>query len=280
MQESLESWIGRTQEIRDRTATGPLERLAALLDHETPPWPSGVVPPLGHWLYFLPHDRQSELGADGHARRGGFLPPVALPRRMWAGSRITFHAPLPLETDVMRRSTIENVEEKAGRSGRLVFVTVRHEIFASGEPVLTDCHDLVFREAPGKEPAAPPRGEPAPAAGISMSRAVTPDPVMLFRYSALTFNGHRIHYDHDYVRNVEGYPGLVVHGPLTATLLLDLYSRHRPDAVVSAFEFRGVSPLFDTGSFMLLGVERDDGADLYAVDGGGHVAMKARLTAQ
>lgn len=280
MQESLENWIGRTEETRDRTASGPLERLAALLDHDTPPWTPGVVPPLGHWLYFLPHDRQSELGSDGHARRGGFLPPVPLPRRMWAGSQIAFHAPLPLDTDVVRLSTIESVEEKTGRSGRLVFVTVRHEIFASGEPVLTDCHDLVFREAPGKAAAAAPRGEPAPTAGISMRRTVTPDPVMLFRYSALTFNGHRIHYDHDYVRNVEGYPGLVVHGPLTATLLVDLYSRHRPEAAVTAFEFRGMSPLFDTAPFTLLGVENGDGADLYAVNADGHVAMKARLTAR
>ncbi len=280
VQETLASWIGRTEEVCDFTSAGPVRRLAALLDHETPPWREEEVPPLGHWLYFLPETRQSELGPDGHARRGGFLPPVPLPRRMWAGSRLSFHAPLPLGAEVVRRSTIENVAEKTGRSGRLVFVTVRHEIFASGTPVLTDRHDLVYREAPGATAAPAPPGVPAPADGITMRRTIAPDPVMLFRYSALTFNGHRIHYDQDYVRGVEGYPGLVVHGPLTATLLIDLYARHNPQKRIETFEFRGVSPLFDTDSFTLLGIGREDGAELFAVNAAGHVAVKARLGAR
>jgi 3-methylfumaryl-CoA hydratase len=271
----LRTWIGREERLRDTATAGPLAGLAALLDHETPPWPEGEVPPLGHWLYFLPRARQSEIGEDGHPRRGGFLPPVALPRRMWAGGRIDFHRPVPIGAAIERVSTIEDVTAKSGASGEMVFVTVKHAVRAEGALALEERHDIVYRG-----PAAP--GSPAPVApgearAANKSREVLMGPVALFRYSALTFNGHRIHYDHDYARGEEGYPGLVVHGPLTATLLVDLYLREIPGARLRRFAFRARSPLFDIAPFRLNLARDGGGADLWASDDAGRVAMTARI---
>ncbi|MBS3650465.1 MaoC family dehydratase N-terminal domain-containing protein [Pseudaminobacter sp. 19-2017] len=243
------AWVGRSEESRDRLTAGPLDRLAATLDRDDPRARDGdVVPPLAHWLFFLPDARQSEIGPDGHQKRGGFLPPVhELPRRMWAGSRIAFPGDIRVGDLVTRRSTIKSVTTKEGSSGPLVFVTVRHEIGREGEPVaIVDEHDIVYRglEAPAAKPA------PAAPAG-AWHRQFVPDAVMLFRYSALTFNGHRIHYDRDYVTREEGYPGLVVHGPLTATLLLDLIRRNAQRSRIARFSFRAVSPLFDGNEMSL-----------------------------
>ncbi len=213
--EPLAAWIGRSETLHDVIGATPVRALAATLDREPAPVETGTpLPPLWHWLYFLPLHRASEIGPDGHAKRGGFLPPVPLPRRMWAGSRFDFRAPLRVGDRVARTSTIENVASKQGRSGPLVFVTVRHELRADGgtEPALVEWHDIVYRDAktPGEAEPAP---QPAPA-DAPWQRELVPDDVLLFRYSALTFNGHRIHYDRRYVTEVEGYPGLVVHGPL------------------------------------------------------------------
>lgn len=238
------AWLGRTEEALDVVTAGPLDRWSAMFDRDDPLHAEGdPVPPLGHWLFFLPCPRQSEIGPDGHPKRGGFLPPIHhLPRRMWAGSRVVFPGEIRVGDRIARRSTIASIEEKAGRASPLVFVTVRHEIGRAGEPpAIVDEHDIVYR---GLEPApAAGRSEPMPPG--AWRRTLTPDAVLLFRYSALTFNGHRIHYDRDYVTQVEGYPGLVVHGPLTATLLVDLIRRKAPKARVEAFSFRAVSPLFD-----------------------------------
>src|SRR4030095_365243 len=195
--------------------------------------------------YFLPIHRQSEIGPDGHAKRGGFLPPVSLPRRMWAGSQFEFHKPLRIGDSPVRTSTIHDVTEKTGRTGALVFVKVRHDIRRENESdvALTEFHDIVYRDPPTPgESAPPPKAAPAEATG---TRQWVPDDVWLFRYSALTFNGHRIHYDRRYVTEVEGYPGLIVHGPLIATLLVDLLRRQQPDAALARFEFRALQPLFD-----------------------------------
>jgi 3-methylfumaryl-CoA hydratase len=273
----LQAWVGRAETVRDVASPGPYRRLAALLDHETQPWPEGEAPPLGWWLNFLPEARQGELGEDGHPRRGGFLPPVDLPRRMWAGSRIAFSAAIPLGAAMEKRSTILAVDPKRGRSGEMVFVTVRHEIFADGRLAATEAQDIVYRDAPKPEaaPSAAPLAGPPPAAG--WSRAVTPDPTLLFRYSALTYNAHRIHYDRAYATDAEGYPGLVVHGPLIATLLLDHYLRRRPGARIAAFEFRAESPLFDRQPFTLNGDETGEGAALWALAPDGRIAMRARV---
>ena len=273
----LKGWIGRQERAADRATPAPLAGLAALLDHATPPWCAGEAPPLAHWLYFLPRARQSELDVDGHPRRGGFLPPVELPRRMYAGARICFHAPIARDAALERVSTIADVAEKTGASGRMVFVTVRHEVFAAGAPALTEEQDIVYREAAkGNEtPAAA-----APEARASdLTRRITPDPVLLFRYSALTFNGHRIHYDRGYARAVEGYPGLVVHGPLLATLLMDHFLRAHPGAAVRRFSFRARRPLFDTAPFDLCLKEASGGAELWARDSSGAAAMTAEVEA-
>jgi 3-methylfumaryl-CoA hydratase len=277
----LTTWIGRSETRHDTLAATPVVALAATLDHPDAPWPAGTpLPPLWHWLYFLPAHRQSEIGADGHARRGGFLPPVPLPRRMWAGSQFEFRAPLHIGDAVERTSTIADVTVKEGRSGQLVFVKVRHDLRCNGaaEPAIVEFHDIVYRA--NKQPGDV---EPAPiaaAAGAAWQREVHPDDVLLFRYSALTFNGHRIHYDRRYVTEVEGYPGLVVHGPLIATLLMDLLRRQWPQADVAAFRFKAVRPTFDGHPFKVNGTPAADGktVKLWAQDHEGWLTMDAVAT--
>ena len=267
----LKDWIGRNEKVEGVASPVPLAGLAALLDHEVPPWRDGELPPLAHWFYFLGHTRQSEIGGDGHTKRGGFLPPIELPRRMWAGSRIGFHATVAIGSAMTRRSTVANVVEKTGASGTMVFVTVQHEILSGGALAITEEQDIVFREAPKTDAKAP---EPKPDMRVSQhTRSITPNPVLLFRFSALTFNGHRIHYDRDYCRDVEGYPGLVVQGPLTAVLLMDHALRAKPKAAVARFEFRAQSPLFDTAPFELC-ADRDH---LWARGPKGHAAMTAKI---
>lgn len=269
----LAGWIGRGETRRDVITVAPLVALAALLDRDDPvPRAGDAAPPLAHWLYFVPGYRQSEAGPDGHALKGGFMPPVPLPRRMWAGSRLEFVRPLAVGAYVERTSTIRDVAVKQGRSGPLVFVTVRHEISDAGGLVLSDEHDIVYRgeTALAAAPVAAPQGE-------AWRREITPDPVLLFRYSAVTFNSHRIHYDHPYATKVEGYPGLVVHGPLIATLLLDLLRRSRPRARVERYAFRALRPLYDTAAFATCGLPAGDGrtARLWTRDAEGAITMDA-----
>lgn len=274
----LARWIGRTETVDDIVTATPYAALSATLDRAAERPPIGTpLPPLWHWLYFLPLYRQSEVGPDGHAKRGGFLPPVPLPRRMWAGSQFEFPRPLRVGDRIRRVSTIADVTEKSGRTGPLVFVKVRHEITGNDQsaPSVTEFHDIVYREAP-KADDVPPPPKAAPASSAWQRRWV-PDDVLLFRYSALTFNGHRIHYDRKYVTEVEGYPGLIVHGPLIATLLLDLLRSQRPDAVVHRYEFRAVRPLFDIHPFDVCGEPSADGTSvrLWAKDHEGWLAMEA-----
>ena len=274
----LARWIGRTETVDDVVTATPYAALSATLDRAAERPPIGTpLPPLWHWLYFLPLYRQSEVGPDGHAKRGGFLPPVSLPRRMWAGSQFEFPKPLRVGDRIRRVSTIADVTEKSGRTGPLVFVKVRHEITAGDQsaPSVIEFHDIVYREAPKPDDVAPPP-KAAPASSAWQRRWV-PDDVLLFRYSALTFNGHRIHYDRKYVTEVEGYPGLIVHGPLIATLLLDLLRLQRPDAVVRRYEFRAMRPLFDIQSFDVCGEPSADGTSvrLWAKDHEGWLAMEA-----
>jgi 3-methylfumaryl-CoA hydratase len=281
IQANLASWVGRTDTLSDVVTATPYAALSATLDRAAERPAQGVyLPPLWHWLYFLPIFPESEVGRDGHAKRGGFLPPVSLPRRMWAGSQMTFHDPLRIGDSVTRTSTIAGINEKTGRSGRLVFVRVGHEIRRNGasEVALTEHHDIVYREA-----AKPGDVAPAPTAAPATSaweRKIVPDDVLLFRYSALTFNSHRIHYDRRYVTQEEGYPGLVVHGPLIATLLLDLLRLQLPEAVVIAYEFRAVRPLFDINHFFVCGEPEGSGKKihLWARDHDGWLAMDASAT--
>jgi 3-methylfumaryl-CoA hydratase len=276
--EHLRSWIGRTETLEDTATPAPVRALSATLDRDDAVPQNGTpVPPCWHWLYFLPMARQSQLGPDGHPQRGGFLPPVPLPRRMWAGSRIEFLQPLRVGQALSRTSRILDVRVKDGRTGPLVFVNVRHEIHGDGALAIVEEHDIVYRDMPAPGEAAP-APTPAPA-DPQWERRIQPDDVLLFRYSALTFNGHRIHYDRQYVTEVEGYPGLIVHGPLIATLLLDLLRRQLPDARVKTFQFRAVKPLFDIASFVVCGRQDDAGTvKLWARNEDGHLAMDATAT--
>ena len=275
----LSAWVGRSETVHDTFSPTPVAALAATLDHPASPVPQGTpLLPLWHWLYFLPLHRQSEIGPDGHAKRGGFLPPVPLPRRMWAGSQFEFRHPVRVGDTVARTSTIADVAQKEGRSGKLVFVKVRHELRCNGaaDPALLEFHDIVYREA-----RQPGDTEPPPVAaptGATWQRTIVPDDVLLFRYSALTFNGHRIHYDRKYVTEVEGYPGLIVHGPLIATLLMDLLRRHVPQAEVAGFRFKAVRPTFDLHPFQVNGQREGSTIKLWAQDHEGQLTMDAVAT--
>ena len=253
-------------------STRQVDLLAALLDHVEPPWRAGELPPLAHWLLFPPLARQSELGEDGHPRRFD----DALPRRMWAGSRVRFLSPVPLEAEVHQETVEMRSEEKTGRSGRMQFLTLRHTLFVGDQAAIEEEQDIVYRQAatPGT-PArlAPSASEPRPP----KVRELVADPVRLFRYSALSFNSHRIHYDRPYAIGAEGYPGLVVHGPYLATLLMDLYLRHRPGSDVRAFSFRALRPVFD-GEPLTLGLSEDgEGGDLVVIDADTGAAQRARV---
>src|SRR5579863_6671319 len=272
----LREWRGKSESRSDQVTAAPIAALSATLDRDDPyPQPGDPLPPLWHWLYFLPIPRQSELGPDGHAKRGGFLPPVPLPRRMFAGDRVEFHRPLRVGESISRLSRILDVNLKQGRSGPLVFVVVRHEISDREGIAVAEEHDIVYRESPKPHDAAPPPQKPLSDA--AWTREIQPDDVLLFRYSALTFNGHRIHYDRRYATEVEGYPGLVVHGPLIATLLVDLIRSNLSAAVVTRFEFRAVSPIFDIAPFQVCGNVSPDGktAHLWATDSDGWLATDA-----
>ena len=275
---NLTDWIGRTETLCDTVTPIPYAALSATFDRDASrPVPGTPLPPLWHWLYFLPIHRQSEIGDDGHAKRGVFLPPVPLPRRMWAGSQFTFHQPLHIGDSLERRSTIVNVSEKSGHSGELVFVKVHHEFRRAGESdiALTEFHDIVYREAARQDDIAPaPKASPLTSA---WEKRWVPDDVLLFRYSALTFNSHRIHYDRKYVSEVEGYPGLIVHGPMVATLLLDLLRHQMPGAHVLSYEFRAVRPMFDIHPFFICGEPLSDckTIHLWAKDHEGWLTMEA-----
>ncbi len=274
--QDVRQWIGRSETASDTVTATPYAALSATLDWAPErPATGAPVPPLWHWLYFLPLHRMSDVGPDGHTKRGGFLPPVPLPRRMWAGSQLEFIEPLRIGDTLTRTSTIADVSEKSGRSGSLVFVKVRHDIRKGGGGLaLTEFHDIVYRSAPNPgDPAPKPRAAPQTS---MWERKIVPSDVLLFRYSALTFNSHRIHYDRKYVTEVEGYPGLVVHGPLIATLLLDLLRRELPDAVVATYQFKAVRPLFDLNPFFVCGGRRDEKTvQLWARDHEGSLAMDA-----
>ena len=271
----IEDWIGRTQTTTDIIASQPARFMQATLDHH-PALDSGdSLPPLWHWLYFLEALPANQLGRDAHPKKGGFLPPVDLPRRMWAGGRFAFDHPVIIGREATKRSTITKVENKTGRSGALCFVTVQHEIFQGDTLCLREEHDIVYREDPA--PGAPqpvPKQAPDPLP-TDISEVLTPNEALLFRYSALTFNGHRIHYDVDYARQVEGYDGLVFHGPLTATLLVDLAVGHLGQAP-KTYEFRALAPLTNLVPFTVNGRQNGPDMELWARRQDGARAMQAR----
>ena len=269
-------WIGRTEMSSEMITTTSVHRMSRTLDRDDPEPKSGdPLPPCWHWMFFAPAAPPADLGADGHPAKGGFLPPIPYPRRMWAGSRINFLMPLRVGETASRQSEIADVTFKEGHTGRLGFVTVKHTYSGADGPAITEEQDIVYREPPaGANAAPPPQDLPDQP---EFERDIDADPVMLFRYSALTFNGHRIHYDHPYVTGVEGYPGLIVHGPLIATLLVDLVRRNVPGADIETFSFRGLRPTFDISRFKVQGIRDGNVCTVWSLDNGGHLAMSARV---
>jgi 3-methylfumaryl-CoA hydratase len=273
----LQQWVGRKRVRTDWINPNRLAAWNATLDRDDPFPKKGEPVPLGfHWTLFTALSRQSELGPDGHAKRGGFLPPIQQPRRMWAGSRLRFQQPLRVGEEVEQVSEIQRVEEKTGRSGTLVFVTVRHTVSRANGSAIEDEQDLVYRPASkhGSSDNALATERSAPG---KWRRQIIPDDVLLFRYSALTFNSHRIHYDRRYATSVEGYPGLVVHGPLLATLLLDLVRRELPTAILAWFNFKALRPTFDIAPFTVEGAPEQDERHLrlWSTDNQGRTAVEA-----
>lgn len=262
-------YVGRSEVREDRFDLRLAEGLAATLGRDLAP---GDLPPLWHWLLFQDWRKPDGIGPDGHPKRGGFLPPVHdLPRRMWAGGRVVFEDQgLRVDDRVTRTSTIKAVEEKAGGSGRLVFVTVEHVLEGPRGKVLTEEHDIVYR---GTEGAAVKAAPAAPAWPDATVAQVTPDALMLFRYSALTGNGHRIHYDLPYVTQVEGYPGLVVHGPLQATLM----ASHAVEmgGRIRRFVYRGRRPAIHDHALSILGRREGGMIRLETRDDSGATCMQA-----
>ena len=276
---NLSDWIGRRETLSDYSVISSVAKMSATLDREDPmPSDGDAVPPGWHWVYFNPMPLARQIQHDGHALLGDFWPPVGLPRRMFAGARMTFHQPLRLGEKMTREAEITSVSGKEGRNGRLVFVGVKVQISGADGPALTEEQDIVYRPHPSPDDVAPPP-QPAPE-GAQWTRTIEPDPVLLFRFSALTFNGHRIHYDHPYVTGEEAYPGLVVHGPLLSTLLIDLLRKSIPDfdSSVATFGFRAMRPVFATGPFDIAARRDGNAISAWALDNEGYLAMKAEGT--
>lgn len=278
MTTQYEAWVGREETRTETLNEWTVRAMAAALDLDAAPKTGYALPPGWQWLFFNPTARRSGLGVDGHPARGGFLPPIDLPRRMWAGSRVRYLADLPVGAEATRLSQIKKVENKVGKRGSLWFVTVAHTFSSNGTVCIEEEQDIVYREATPVGAAAPAPIETY-AEEAQWSQPVTPDTTLLFRYSALTFNGHRIHYDQAYARNEEGYPDLVVHGPLTATLLQELAVEVGDGRRLARFDFRGVSPLFVGREFRLEGRRADnDSLSLWARGPNGELAMSAAAT--
>ncbi len=273
-----QAWIGRTDVSTDVATAEPLRAWLATLDYENLSVKEGApLPLLAHLIFNKPLARLSDIGPDGHQQRGEFLPPVALPRRMWAGSRFEFRAPLRVGDRLSRRSEVISIQPKTGASGALVFVVVRHTITSASGGEVAEDQTLVFRAAPSA--GAPVRAAPGPAAQApaDFSRRVTPSEVMLFRYSALTFNGHRIHYDAPYAKEVEGYSGLIVHGPLLATLMIDLVARELPKAAIGSFEFTARNAVALPATISVCGRREDKTVALW-IEHAGAAAVAGKAT--
>ncbi|MCE7795331.1 MaoC family dehydratase N-terminal domain-containing protein [Sphingobium sufflavum] len=264
MSEDFSDWIGRSETVSDRLDAARTNALSSALG-DAPAADGAPLPLLHHWLYFWDVKPPEGLGVDGHPAKGGFLPPVPLPRRMWAGGRLSFRQPLLVGEAVTRTSTILDVKAKSGKSGDLVFVTVRHELSGGQGLAVVEEQDIVYREAaaPGSIALAPAGDAP----DAPWRRDMMPDTVLLFRYSALTMNGHRIHYDRPYAMGEEAYPALVVHGPLQATLLAGLAASHL-DAPITGFDFRGQVPAFDGMPLHVCGEKTETGANVWTQQGG------------
>jgi 3-methylfumaryl-CoA hydratase len=269
----LRQWIGRTQEATDIVTAQLVKGLRATLFQEIGEPKTGDAAPFTvHWCLAQPVFPMSQLGADGHPTRGGFLPPVPLPRRMWAGGELEFIDPLRVGDEAERTSRISDVSVKTGSTGTLCFVSVEHLIRSPRGTAIRERQDIVYREMTSGASAAPKTPPPPPVAKHRETHVS--DPVLLFRYSALTFNGHRIHYDRDYVTKVEGYPGLIFHGPLQAALIVELAAKLRDGKPPKKFSYRGLQPLFEGSAFSVNANDNAQSMELWVADAEGQPTMK------
>ena len=268
----LQSWVGKQETQVDDIALFPAKALAAALDNEWEPKKGDALPAFWEWLYFLATPKASKTGSDGHPEKGGFLPPVPLPRRMWAAGEADYHQPLIIGQEATRLSTIQSVELKTGSTGALIFVAVKHEISQNDQLCITEVQNLVYREQPAADAPQPPV-KIAPEV-FDFSKTITPNPVLLYRFSALTYNGHRIHYDRTYAMNEELYPALVVHGPLLVTLLMELSRAELPTTPIRRIKFRAVRPTFDTEAFEVQGKREGNKLSLWSKNSEHALCMK------
>lgn len=274
----LQQWVGKQETAEDDITLFPARAMAAALNNATLPEKGDALPLFWEWMYFLATPQAKTTGKDGHPNKGGFLPPVPLPRRMWAAGEVEFFQSLIIGQAAKRVSTIESVDLKAGSTGTLVFINVRHDFYQNEVRCISQVQNIVYREQP-LERSELPSGKPATETH-DFSVDIEPDPVLLFRYSALTYNGHRIHYDRDYAVNKEFYSALVVHGPLLVTLLLELQRANLPDRKIKTFKFRAIRPTFDDASFKVAGTLDGNSLSLWSADQSQSICMtiKAELS--
>lgn len=273
----LKKWIGHTADVSDSMAPEQLRRYEALMNGDPAAVTSGTeVPTCAHWIYFNPATPQSDLDRNGHAKQGDFLPPIDLPRRMWAGGNIKFKKPLKTGIPADKKSTITSIEEKEGNTGKLCFVTIRHQVSASGAIAIDEEQTLVYREESEKG-AHPLRTKPMDI-DPDWKKTIKPDSVQLFRFSALTFNSHRIHFDQDYTRGVEGYPNLLVHAPYQVLLMIDTFTSKVDGKVISEIQYEAVGPVFLGEQISICGKSVDNTKTALRIHGPeGKLAMKARV---
>jgi 3-methylfumaryl-CoA hydratase len=274
-------WLGLTRRASDGMGHETLKRFEATMDRDASVvLPGQALPPCAHWFYFTPLEPCSALASDGHPHKGDFLPDAELPRRMWAGGIVKFPASLHADTQATKISTVASITPKQGSTGPLCFVTVAHQIHSQGRLCIEEEQHIVYRDAPPK--SDPPRRVKRFENDALWSDEWTPTAVELFRFSAITFNGHRIHYDADYCRDVEGYPDLVVHGPLLVHRILDAFARHRPGSEVKMIDYRAVGPVYLGETVKVIEAipsENSQGfaAHLYIIGHEGSIAMQARI---
>ncbi|WP_180115482.1 MULTISPECIES: hypothetical protein [unclassified Acinetobacter] len=274
--ENFDAWIGKKEVLNDFTHPRSVSMMQALLNQTENK--ISELPHLYQWFYFLPIVNSENLAEDGHPQKGGFLPPIPFPKRMWAGSRIEFIEPVLLNTNVRKESEIIKIQFKSGKSGDMYFVTVKHSIFSNDILAIVEEQDIVYRAASNQpqtlKAAAPIAVTEKP---YTYKKSFSVNTTTLFRYSALTFNSHKIHYDRPYAMETEGYPGLVVHGPLLATLLLHTFKQEHSDKKISRFEFKAVNPVYDFNTFSICGDVQLNQAELWIEKSDGQIAMKGAV---
>ncbi len=273
---NLQEWVGKKEEIKDRIYTTPIKALALTLNYKDLKIAEGdLLPEIWYWLYFLPMVAMTDVGVDGHPKRGGFLPPISLERRMWASSRFKFHQNLIIGEEIRKTSEILKISEKEGKAGRMVFVTVKHLIQSARGVAVEEEQDIVYLPMP--KSFVQPEPNPIPV-DLQWKEQYPIDPVLLFRFSALTFNGHKIHYDWRYTTEVEKYPGLVVHGPLQALLLFESAKKNNPVKKPVSYSFRAVRPIFEFDKLTVCGRSNPDGShDLFTANTDGNIGMQATI---